>query len=67
MTSGFERPERRRIAEKAGDADQQVAEQGADLVGVRLQPVDVILELRHLQHLHAALDAAHERSCPCIR
>jgi hypothetical protein len=44
------------IAEKIGDPDQQVAEQGTDLVRVFLQPSEVILDVSRLDHLHAALD-----------
>ena len=44
------------IAEKIGDPDQQVPEQGTDLIRVFLEPTDVVLEVCRLDHLHAALD-----------
>jgi len=46
------------IAEKTGNPDQQVAEQGADLFRICAQPLDIIFELCRLDYLHAALDPA---------
>ena len=46
------------VAEEIGDADQQVAKQGADLTRFLSQPLDVIFEAYCLHHLHAALHPA---------
>ena len=53
----FQRGEGLRVAEELGDADQQVAEQQIELVGLLAQALDVIGHIIDLQHLHAALDA----------
>src|SRR5262249_14651844 len=54
--------ERLRIAEKIGDADQEVAKKRVDLAGVLAQALDVGRERLDLQNLHAPFDAAKERA-----
>jgi hypothetical protein len=58
----LERLKSRSIAQETGDPDQQVTKQRADLVGLALQPMGVILELCRLNHLHSPLDAALKRA-----
>ena len=55
-----ERSERFRVAEKRGDADQEIVEQLDDLLAVGAQALDIIVDVAQLEHLHAALDPAQE-------
>ena len=50
------------VAEKRGNADQQIMEELDDLLTVFAQPRDVIIDIPHFEHLHAALNPAQERS-----
>src|SRR5215472_17870061 len=52
----LERLKSRSIAKEIGHADQQVAKQRTDLVGLGLQTLGVIIELGRLDDLHSALD-----------
>lgn len=56
-----ERGEGGGVAEKAGDRNQQVVEQRAELVGPVAQIGEIILHARGLRHLHAPGDAAQQR------
>jgi hypothetical protein len=56
----FQRLERLVVAEKIGDADQQIAKESVGLAGVLMQPIGVGGERGNLQHLHAAFDPAIE-------
>ncbi len=58
---GLKRVKGIRIAEEIGHADQQVAKQRPSLVRIRLQPLDIAVDLSELLHLHAPLHAALER------
>jgi hypothetical protein len=55
---GFERFVRLGVAEEAGDRDQHVLVEGAQLLLVGLHEADVVLDPRDLVQRHAPLDAA---------
>ncbi len=60
MTEVGERLERIVVAEEIRDVDEQVAKQGADLLRLLPQPLDIGFDRRELRHLHAPLHPAHE-------
>ena len=49
-----------RVAEKVGDADQQVAKEGIQLARVVLHVAQILIQLLDLVQGHAPLDAADE-------
>ena len=55
------------LAEKAGDADQHVLEQRADLALALPEIFDVLLHIRDVIEPHPPLDAADQRSRACSR
>ncbi len=58
----FERRKGFRVAEEPRDADQELAEQQLRLVRQRAQLLDVGGHLVGPEHVHPALDAAHQRA-----
>ncbi len=52
--------ERVLVAEKRGDADQQILEEPGHLLMIAAQALDVIVDIAQFEHLHAAFDPTQE-------
>ena len=59
----LERFKGRSIAKEIGNADQEVTEQRADLVGLSLQPLRVLLEADEAERSHAGRMTKQRRAC----